>query len=373
MPVPELSVVIPVWAFDDARADLAHRSLQSFRTHTVGQELIVVDNGSVPPLRKSRIRFDRNVGYAAAVNAGLCLATGDWIAVGSCDVIVSADWWRPLLGDDVRGPAETAERKTKTAYRGGFYGPLWVMPRKVVRTVGGLDLSWTNLADRDYAIRIAQAGFQIRRLPEVQVIHEDAHRSWAGLDLQDERDRFKTCMEPPDMESGSGTVTLDDLAFQHGTDKGSRCKTPLSPKRYTTVYERLLGPIRTRPITLLEIGVWKGASLRMWSEWMPRARIIGVDRRRYTGNVGRAILCEGDQGDADFMSEVARRFGPFDVVVDDGSHRHEDQMVSLRALAPHTRGLYFIEDLHATPKTVAWLKASELDFEIFDCLAVIRL
>src|ERR1035437_6331525 len=62
---------------------------------------------------------------------------------------------------------------------------------------------------------------------------------------------------------------LDRIALQFGTDKFVH--------GYTPYYERHLGLLRFEPITLLEIGVWDGASLRTWEAWMPEAQIIGVD------------------------------------------------------------------------------------------------
>ena len=64
---------------------------------------------------------------------------------------------------------------------------------------------------------------------------------------------------------------LDELGILHGTDKGSL------GHGYLGHYERILGPLRDEPITILEIGVSDGASLRMWADYFTRATIVGVD------------------------------------------------------------------------------------------------
>lgn len=191
----DLSVVIPVWAFDDRMHKVAEASLRSFRKNTPGAEFMVVDNGSEPPLRQSDMRFDENVGYIAAVNAGLEQTSRQWIAVGSCDVIVPSGWWKPLLREGIASPVETpAATRKQLAYRGSFFGPLFVMHRNVYDTIGGIDPQWLNMGDRDYAIRAAIAGFPVESVPEVKVEHRDKSRG-TGSEPDDarqtERDKFR--------------------------------------------------------------------------------------------------------------------------------------------------------------------------------------
>ena len=65
--------------------------------------------------------------------------------------------------------------------------------------------------------------------------------------------------------------TLDALGLKHGTDKSS------SGHDYLSFFDAFFAPLRDLPVTLLEIGVYKGASLRTWEEYFPRGKIIGVD------------------------------------------------------------------------------------------------
>src|SRR6185369_9364420 len=52
------------------------------------------------------------------------------------------------------------------------------------------------------------------------------------------------------------------------------------------------------------------------------------------------------------LTALADQYGPFDVVIDDGSHESQHQTVSLRTLVGHVRagGLYVIEDTHENLK-----------------------
>src|SRR5580700_11200432 len=70
---------------------------------------------------------------------------------------------------------------------------------------------------------------------------------------------------------------LDELARVHGTDKGTLQACPQSPKGYTRQYARYFAPLRQLPIRLLEIGIYGGASLKMWEAFFPSARIYGID------------------------------------------------------------------------------------------------
>jgi hypothetical protein len=123
---------------------------------------------------------------------------------------------------------------------------------------------------------------------------------------------------------------LDWLARWYGTDKGP------SSHGYTVHYQRHLGTRRGEHLTILEIGVGGqetntgGASLRVWRSFFPAATIIGVDLyAKQLPPEQRITIVQGDQGDAAFLADLGKRFGPFDVVIDDGSHRRRGHRYEL--------------------------------------------
>ncbi|HJT91696.1 MAG TPA: class I SAM-dependent methyltransferase [Mycobacterium sp.] len=136
--------------------------------------------------------------------------------------------------------------------------------------------------------------------------------------------------------------TLDDLAIRHGTDKSSLAH------HYTKIYERYLD--RRRAITLLELGVWEGESLRMWREYLPHATIIGVDKHDRGIQVDGTHIYVADQADVRELGLIADRFGGFDVIIDDASHISSKTIASFQILYRHLRpgGLYFVEDLQTS-------------------------
>ena len=81
---------------------------------------------------------------------------------------------------------------------------------------------------------------------------------------------------------------LDKLAIKHGTDKGSHQLGELAAKKYTKPYYAYFSPLKNKDITLLEIGIKEGASIRMWRDFFINGKIYGIDindtckRRRTT-------------------------------------------------------------------------------------------
>ena len=134
-------------------------------------------------------------------------------------------------------------------------------------------------------------------------------------------------------------ASLDSIGIRAGTDKSCLRQD------YLVHYQRMLEPYRARPITLLEIGVHNGASLRMWDQYLESASIVGIDiepmTRRFAG--GRVRIEIGSQADAGFLAELSRKYRP-DVIIDDGSHLDEHQIFSFEHLFGGLQpgGLYIV-------------------------------
>ena len=116
-------------------------------------------------------------------------------------------------------------------------------------------------------------------------------------------------------------------------------------------YARLLVGLKAQRI--LEIGVKGGGSTAFWKQLFPSATVVGldIDLRTRLGGDGVTYV-QGDQSDPARLTALAAQYGPFDLVIDDGSHESAHQTVSLRTLLGHVRsgGLYVIEDTHEALK-----------------------
>lgn len=161
---------------------------------------------------------------------------------------------------------------------------------------------------------------------------------------------------------------LCDLAKKYETDKGGYGHMRYGGgdsdtcHNYTPHYDKLLGASREQVQTVLEIGVHMGCSLRMWREYFPNAQILGLDTN------GACVMHEGeritvsmaDQNNPGQLHAACDRFlfrhgrltYGFDLIVDDGSHVRDHQIVSLKTLLPylHRDGTYVIEDLGRGPQ-----------------------
>ncbi len=147
--------------------------------------------------------------------------------------------------------------------------------------------------------------------------------------------------------ANSAAVSLDSLGLKHNTDKASPAHN------YLHFYEGLIGHLRQEPAPrVLEIGVYDGGSLRMWEEFFPNAQLVGadIDPRTLASASNRSRIEIMDQSDIAQLTRVAVAHGPFDLIVDDGSHIWDHQITSLRTLYPFVKpgGTYIVEDIHTS-------------------------
>ncbi len=122
---------------------------------------------------------------------------------------------------------------------------------------------------------------------------------------------------------------------------------------YFEVYEREFSRFRNRPISFLEIGVFKGGSIPMWKAYFAegsKLTFIDIDPDCATLAEPGTTVEIGNQADPDFLARIAESYGPFDVILDDGSHINAHQIASFEALWPHIadNGLYVVEDCHTS-------------------------
>lgn len=123
---------------------------------------------------------------------------------------------------------------------------------------------------------------------------------------------------------------------------------------YFPVYESALSAYRSQPIRMLEIGVARGGSLQMWRRYLPKATIVGVDIdsacSQFDDASQRVHVRIGSQADIRFLQGVVDEFGPFDVILDDGSHMTSHMVRTFQYLFPNglaAGGTYIVEDIQS--------------------------
>jgi len=143
---------------------------------------------------------------------------------------------------------------------------------------------------------------------------------------------------------------LRRLGRLHGTDKAKPAHD------FVRFYPTYLASRREEPLSFLEVGVFRGASLKMWNDYFthPHARLNCIDnKRKHLANVPkdpRWTSFLGCQSDTDFLKKVCSQAGPFDVVIEDGQHVPSYQIACFETLWPHLKsgGVYVIEDIHTS-------------------------
>ena len=114
------------------------------------------------------------------------------------------------------------------------------------------------------------------------------------------------------------------------------------------VYEPHLARYRNTPVRVLELGIFRGGSLELWRHYFgPEAQIVAVDidMAAIESAPDDVTLHLGSTDDASFMESVLAD-GPFDICIDDASHRVEHQISAFEQIYPRMaeRAVYICED-----------------------------
>ncbi len=198
--IPKVSVVIPVYN----RPEQVVEAIESvFEQSFTNWEIIVVDDGSTPPLELPSsiarqktvrlIRLETNKGPSAARNEGGELARGKWLAWLDSDDVwhrnklkIQVEWLEKLndLGENVAlstgyeylFPGGNSIRKIPVPASDArlFFSGCWFCPgtcvmlsRSLFKRVGPYDENLLRLEDLDWFARMALAGGHLEVVPEV--------------------------------------------------------------------------------------------------------------------------------------------------------------------------------------------------------------
>lgn len=143
---------------------------------------------------------------------------------------------------------------------------------------------------------------------------------------------------------------LTKLSNKYGCDKSDK------NHRYTTRYHSYFEKDRNRKFNTLEFGYGKGKSVKMWLEYFTKANLVSVDNMEKLPddkliqkhlNSGRFEFVSADQIDKNKILEVLKKYKEFYIIIDDASHKAEDQQYTLSFSFPFVipGGWYIIEDL----------------------------
>lgn len=137
--------------------------------------------------------------------------------------------------------------------------------------------------------------------------------------------------------------TLHELGIASNTDKAIT-------HNFCNFYENYIAHFRELPIFLLEIGIWHGESLRMWSDYFKNGKIFAIDvNPEFLINENRILSAVANQSKRQDLINIFPN-QKFHIIVDDGGHKMDQQQISLGCLIDRLLpgGFYLLEDLHTS-------------------------
>ena len=146
---------------------------------------------------------------------------------------------------------------------------------------------------------------------------------------------------------------------------GATSKSDKAEHGYLSIYEQILGTVDIDK--LLELGIFRGHSLRLWKDWQPQASIEGWDRKPQSVDG-----CDVKKVNLESRFSISRAIGknrmdPWDIVIDDAGHTMGQQQLAFSMLFPHSK-YFVIEDLHTSFDRKFYGKRDESTFGLLDAL-----
>ena len=177
-------------------------------------------------------------------------------------------------------------------------------------------------------------------MPEEKILHQQGIEQEHKKDVREDSERTQLPSIVP---------TLKQIANNHTGKLSDKWEA------YYDVYESIFSEYRKEPVSVLEIGIQNGGFLEILSLYFWNAKaIVGCDidpkcgELKYTDNKIHIVL--GDIKDKNNVERILKISDAYDIIIDDGSHTHEDIIKAFINLFPHLKdgGIYIIEDLHAS-------------------------
>ncbi len=158
------------------------------------------------------------------------------------------------------------------------------------------------------------------------------------------------CMEQDILAELQRCDTLNDLEnFNYNQPHREMVKY----LHYFEVYDRHFRKYRNTDCVVVEIGICKGGSLQMWKNYFgDKAEIIGIDIDESTlaFEEDQVKVEIGSQSDWKFWKDFKEKYPRVDILIDDGGHTMEQQIVTFEEMFSHISedGVYLCEDMHTS-------------------------
>lgn len=140
---------------------------------------------------------------------------------------------------------------------------------------------------------------------------------------------------------------LQELGKIYNNDKVNEYHS-FSGKTYMDIYSMYFNPVKDSNITMLEIGIRDGSSLRIFRDYFKKGKILGLDidpRTAFKEN--RIVTYIGSQSSPEIINKIFEENPQINIVLDDGSHVNELTIASFKLIFERLPkgSIYIIEDL----------------------------
>ena len=131
---------------------------------------------------------------------------------------------------------------------------------------------------------------------------------------------------------------------------GKQYKSTKDWAGFLEIYSNYFKDYRDKEINILEIGIDKGESLKIWRKYFTRAKICGIDIIDIKFQIEGVDLIKANQTDEKTLKEICNKNKAFDIIIDDGGHYSNHIVASLNFLFDYLKdnGLYIVEDLQTS-------------------------
>lgn len=155
---------------------------------------------------------------------------------------------------------------------------------------------------------------------------------------------------PHDLKLGLDFTSMNRLEEFFYNHKGKSIHKWL---HFFEIYHRHFKKFIDKEVTVLEIGVFQGGSLELWRDYFGcKCKIYGIDInpdcKKYECKQIEIMI--GSSEDREFLQKVKEKIGEVDILIDDGGHTMNQQIVAFEELYPiiSEEGVYLCEDLHTS-------------------------
>ena len=121
---------------------------------------------------------------------------------------------------------------------------------------------------------------------------------------------------------------------------------------YIDIYDQLFTPRENEPIRIMELGIFEGASVMLWSKFFTNGIVTGLDiaepaRKDYLVTLPNLQMIFGNAYHPQVISALLDKLPKQDIFIDDGMHDADSQITAVQNYHALVKpgGYYIVEDI----------------------------